>query len=169
MDNPTRQTGRVFLSSRSHSNRAIQPDHPWSTPTGCPKNQLKTGHFSELQWDQPTNSPIQLRKVSRFFLGHPVRCVGKDCENILDFYSLFLSLYFIIDSLSLQLLHPSSEPVPWRELFLTSLPSDILLKVHSELFEPCVLQIMPTQNIRTHCLLYENILVSQHSSFMIAE
>ena len=28
------------------------------------------------------------------------------------------------------------------------------------LFESCVLQIMPTQNIRTHCILYENIWVS---------
>ena len=28
IDNPTQKTGRVFLSSRPHSNRAIQPDHP---------------------------------------------------------------------------------------------------------------------------------------------
>ena len=28
MDNPTRQMGRVFLSSRPHSSRAIHPDHP---------------------------------------------------------------------------------------------------------------------------------------------
>ena len=32
LDNPTRQTGRVFFISRRNYDRAIQLEHPWSRP-----------------------------------------------------------------------------------------------------------------------------------------
>ena len=80
MDNPSRQTGRVFLSSRPHSSRAIHPDHPCSPPFHQNSWQKHpeaivfgqrqnihpwTTHFSSFQAQDTRNaSPCQFTPMS---------------------------------------------------------------------------------------------------------